>query len=131
AFQQAINQLTESKLTLDGDLLRYRGDKPSLYTSNTEKQLQTMGAMLRLSDQEIRQDLLLEKTLEFSTTRVYKRVFELAQAQTDRTLPRALIPQIRLQSPKFTSKLTTSWFAKKVDLRFNDCLRRLTLSTSK
>lgn len=125
AFQNALNKLTAANLVLDGDLLRYRGETPSLYPSNVEKQLRAISNQLQLNDKEIREDLLQEKTLGFSDTRTYNRVFDQAQAKTGQLLPRATIPQIRLQSPKITSKLTTSWFAKKVDRRFNDCLRRL------
>lgn len=125
AFQNALNILADGKLVLDGDLLRYRGDTASLYPSNVEKQLRGIGGTLELSDKEIREDLLLEKTLQFSDTRTYNRVFDKAQTKSGKLLPRAMIPRIRLQSPKITSKLTTSWFAKKVDRRFNDCLKRL------
>jgi len=38
--------------------------------------------------------------------------------------PRALIPQIALKSPKITRKLTTEWFANRVDTRFQACLAR-------
>lgn len=126
AFQNALNKLTGSKLVLDGDLLRYKGSTASLHPSNVEKQLRNIANQLDLTEREIRDDLLLEKTLEFNDTKTYNRVFNQAQTKAGLLLPRALIPQIRLQSPKITSNLTTAWFAKKVDLRFNDCLKRLT-----
>jgi len=51
-------------------------------------------------------------------------VFALAD-QTARTQqPRALLPSIALESPKITRKLTTDWFARRVDTRFAACLAR-------
>ena len=32
------------------------------------------------------------------------------------------MPQIDLKSPKITRKLTTEWFARRVDSRFKQCL---------
>jgi hypothetical protein len=37
--------------------------------------------------------------------------------------PRALVPNIRLQSVKISRKLTTEWFARRVDDRYRRCLR--------
>ena len=39
-------------------------------------------------------------------------------------VPRAIVPGIRLQSPKITRKLTTEWFAKRVNDRYKNCLAR-------
>ncbi|HEY0857130.1 MAG TPA: DUF1615 family protein, partial [Albitalea sp.] len=61
--------------------------------------------------------------LERST--FYKRVFALADKQEGRALPRAMVPRIALQSPKITRKLTTQWFANRVDERHRRCLSRV------
>ena len=39
-------------------------------------------------------------------------------------MPQQVMPQIRLVSPKITRKLTTEWFAKRVDGRYQTCLAR-------
>lgn len=125
AFQKAISAYTGQKLVLDGDLLAYLGSVVSPFPSNTEKALRSMGMALKLTKDEIRQDLLLEKQFEFYDTKTYNRTYELAQTKVGKLLTKAEIPNIRLQSPKITSQLTTSWFANKVKRRFNDCLRRV------
>ncbi|HEY4556189.1 MAG TPA: DUF1615 family protein, partial [Lysobacter sp.] len=55
---------------------------------------------------------------------LYREVFELADHAAGRELPRARIPQIRLSSPKITRKLTTEWFATRVDTRYRRCMAR-------
>jgi hypothetical protein len=35
-----------------------------------------------------------------------------------------MIPSIRLDSPKITRKLTTAWFATRVDARYQRCMRQ-------
>jgi hypothetical protein len=55
----------------------------------------------------------------------HERVFVYAEQLDKRTLPCAVVPRIDLQSPKFTRKLTTVWFAKRVDERHRRCLTRI------
>ncbi|MDQ6683571.1 MAG: DUF1615 domain-containing protein, partial [Pseudomonadota bacterium] len=55
---------------------------------------------------------------------LYRHVFEVAERNEGRALPRALVPTIDLQSPKFTRHLTTAWYAAQVDRRYQRCLVR-------
>jgi Protein of unknown function (DUF1615) len=51
-------------------------------------------------------------------------VFALAEKQGGKTVARAVVPRIVLQGPKFTRKLTTDWFARRVADRYRTCLAR-------
>ena len=64
------------------------------------------------------------KNFEFEDTQLYARVFALAEKAEGRPLPRAVLPGIALKSPKITRKLTTAWFAKRVDERYQRCMAR-------
>ncbi|VDZ95613.1 lipoprotein [Salmonella enterica subsp. enterica] len=57
-------------------------------------------------------------------TALYKKVYKLAEAKTGKTLAREMLPGIQLESPKITRKLTTAWFAKRVDERRARCMGR-------
>ena len=75
----------------------------------------------RAADQR---DLRLEKTARFSGTPLYSKVFALADNRTGTRLPRETMPRIDLKSPKIQRKLTTAWFAERVDARHRTCLGR-------
>ena len=77
-----------------------------------------------MTNQAIERDLKLEKSEGFNQTRLFKRVFELAEQQTGRDLAQQVMPQIQLVSPKITRKLTTEWFARRVDGRYKTCMAR-------
>lgn len=124
AFQAALNVLTKQKLVLDGDLLIYRGKRPSLTASQVELSVRELAVELGLNEKEIRDDLLLEKSAEFSDSKLYNRLFRLAEVKTGRVLPREQLPVIQLKSPKIIRKLSTAWFANRVDTRYNDCMAR-------
>ncbi|XZG69025.1 DUF1615 domain-containing protein [Chitinibacteraceae bacterium HSL-7] len=123
AFQGAVSRLAGRELDLDGDLLSYNANgRPQ--SSKVEALLQGLGRKLGLNDKQIRQDLLKEKLSDFSRTITYQRVYEAADAQAGRAWPREAMPQIRLISPKISRKLTTEWFADRVDGRYQRCLGR-------
>jgi len=79
-----------------------------------------------MSAAAIRRDLERGATQEFERTRLYERVFALADKARGARVPRAMMPRIRLQSPKITRPLTTEWFANRVEERRKRCLLRNT-----
>ena len=90
----------------------------------TELAVRSLGKRLDMRNTTIRDQLELGDSLEFEDSKLYKRVFELAQKAQGQSLPRAVLPGIELQSPKITRKLTTAWFAKRVDERYQRCMKR-------
>lgn len=79
---------------------------------------------LDLSDGQIRRALEQGDSIAFEKTSLYQRVFAHAEKMERRTLPRAMVPRIDLKSPKITRKLTTEWFATRVDQRYRECVAR-------
>ncbi len=122
AFQAAVAAASGIELALDGDLLRPGAplDDPGA----TERAVRALQAQLGMGDAAIRRALGKGDTLAFEDTRLYARVFALAEAAEDRPLPRAVLPGIDLHSPKITRKLTTAWFANRVDTRWKRCMAR-------
>lgn len=120
AFQNAAAIASGTKLALDGDLIAYDSDKPGA----TERALRSISRQLELDDREIRRGLEKGERADFTETELYRRVFARAGRVAHALPPRALIPQIALKSPKITRKLTTEWFANRVDTRFQACLTR-------
>lgn len=120
AFQNAVSRASGIPLDLDGDLVRYDAIMPG----TTELAVRTLGKQLGMRNTTIRNQLEEGKNLGFEDTQLYARVFELAEKAQGRPLPRAVLPGIELQSPKITRKLTTAWFAKRVDERYQRCMER-------
>ncbi len=125
AFQSAVTQATGIPLALDGDLLRYEQKLPVREPGSTELATRVLARRLDLSNDDIRRDLERGKDADFEQTRLYRRVFALADDLSGKPAPRAVLPHILLQSPKITRKLTTDWFATRVESRFQTCLGRL------
>lgn len=123
AFQLALGKVSGKPLAPDGDLLRYENGQPATVPSSVEEAAIGLAAKLDMSRPQIRRDLLLEKTATFSRSPLFNRVFELAEKQ-GKPMPRQAMPQIDLKSPKITRKLTTEWFARRVDGRYKNCLAR-------
>jgi hypothetical protein len=122
AFQGAVNLLSKRSLALDGDLLRDGAsiDEPS----QTESAIRRLAPELKLTPEEIHADLERGRDASFERTQLYARVFELADARSQTPRARAVVPSIQLHSPKITRKLTTDWFAHRVDERYQKCLTR-------
>ena len=124
AFQRALARLSREHLALDGDLLRYRDGRPADQASDTQNALYRLASQLGMSRAEINRDLRNEKESAFAQTPLYRKVFTLADQRSGTPVARAQIPSIDLKSPKISRKLTTEWFAKRVDWRYRNCLAR-------
>jgi hypothetical protein len=122
AFQNAVSVLTKTPLALDGDLLLHGSAAND--PSRTELAIRKLADRLELNDAAIRRDLERGDASDFADTKLYKKVFSLGDRSRTTPLPRAVVPKIRLESPKIRSKLTTEWFAKRVDERYEKCLLR-------
>jgi hypothetical protein len=124
AFQRAVTQVSGVPLTLDGALLRYEGGKPADEASATEAAARVAGRRFGMSAEDVRRDLARGRSDAFERTALYVNVLAEADRMTGTRSARALVPQIVLQSPKITRRLTTEWFAQRVEARFESCTRR-------
>lgn len=124
AFQQAVARLSGHALAPDGDLLRYRDGVPDTAPGATQRALHSLAPRLRLEPARIDAELRQEKAAGFARTAVYQRVYALADAAAGRRVAREAMPQIALKSPKIQRKLTTAWFAERVNRRYLGCLQR-------
>ncbi|MBU6247341.1 MAG: DUF1615 family protein [Xanthomonadaceae bacterium] len=122
AFQNAVTRATGIPLDLDGDLVDYGrwGE-----VGKTEQAVRTLARRLDLGTGEIHRALSRGEQADFATTDTYTRVFALADRLNGHPLPRAMLPRIRLESPKITRRLTTAWFAQRVDSRYRECMTRM------
>jgi hypothetical protein len=124
AVQAQLARLTGLPLALDGDLLAYeRNGDPSGKESASERAVQLFAARFapRLTAGQIRRDLLEEKTLAFEGTKTY-RAIAAAEQRAGRAAEYARLPDLALDSPKLTRPLSTAWFARAVDRRYQACL---------
>lgn len=120
AFQAAVTAASGVPLALDGDLILHGnvGDR----IGATESAVRSLGGQIGMSDAAIRRALDQGDRYEFERTDLHERVFALAERMERRPLPRAVMPDIDLHSPKFTRKLTTQWFATRVEQRYRRCV---------
>ena len=124
AFQHAVTQLGGVPLALDGDLLRYENGRPLNEAGETELAVRALGRRIDLDASSIRRDLERARELAFERTTLYRRVMSLADRAAGKPMPRAVLPRIPLSSPKITRKLTTEWFANRVQSRYEICMKR-------
>lgn len=120
AFQAAVTAATGIPLALDGDLVLHDARRGRV--GQTEAAVRTLGDELGLDERAIRRALERGATHELEETALYRGVFELAERRAGRALPRAVLPKITLESPKITRKLTTEWFANRVQQRYQRCV---------
>lgn len=122
AFQYAVAVASGRSLARDGDLLTPGAslDDPG----ETEAALRTLGPALGMDDAAIRRALGQGESPRFDDSPLYRQVYALAEHKAGKPLPRALLPEIDLHSPKITRSLSTAWFAQRVDARWKQCMAR-------
>jgi hypothetical protein len=121
AFQQAASIVAREPLTADGALLAH--DARVKGAGSTQRLLFGIAGRLNLSAADIQAALAQGTAAGFGQTTLYRRVFALADRKSGRRLPRAVLPRIRLEGPKIERPLTTGWYARRVNGRFERCLR--------
>jgi hypothetical protein len=121
AFQRAASIAAGKPLTPDGALLAR--DRSAKNAGSTERVLDGLAGRLQLGDAEIHAALERGTTRDLEQTALYRRVFALAERRSGRRLPRAVVPRIRLHGPKIERALTTDWYARRVNGRFERCER--------
>jgi len=121
AFQQALGRVSGKALTADGALLPHDGPGS---LGHTELAAQSVAGRLKLDDDAIHAALEEGRGADFEQTALYRGVYRLAEQQARHALPRAVLPQITLEGPKIERRLTTEWYARRVDGRFHSCLAR-------
>jgi len=125
AVQAQLVQLTGLPLALDGDLLAYqRNGEPSEDESASERAVQALARRFapELTPRHIRGDLLQEKALAFEDTDTYRAIRAAAARREGRPPAYARLPDVALESPKLTRPLSTAWFARAVDRRYQACM---------
>jgi Protein of unknown function (DUF1615) len=120
AFQNAVSRASGIPLVADGALLSHESGAKG--PGDTELALRALAGRLNVDEGDIHSALEQGKSREFERTKVYERVFSLAERVAKRPLPRAIVPSIKLHGPKISRSLTTSWYAHRVDGRFERCL---------
>jgi hypothetical protein len=120
AFQRAVSSASGIPLVADGALLAHGGDPGA--PGATELAVRRLRPRLGAGDDAIHRALTQAKTADFEENPVYQRVFAMAEASEHRRLPRAVAPNIELHGPKIKRRLTTEWYASRVNGRFERCL---------
>jgi len=121
AFQQALKIVSGKLLSADGALLAHDGGNK---VGDTELAARSLAARLHLDDGAIHAALEEGRSAKLEQSAVYREVFRMAEQRVHHPLPRAAIPQIQLAGPKIERRLTTEWYARRVDGRFQTCLAR-------
>ncbi len=122
AFQAPVARLAGQSSTLDGDLLRYKDGQPRRRApARPWRPCWRSPAALGLPAPRSSRDLRLEKTAAFAQIAALPGSSPWPTAAAGQPAPREL-PRIDLNSPKIQRKLTTAWFAERVDARYRTCL---------
>lgn len=122
AFQRALHLASGITVDPDGALLP-EGDTTA-NAGSTERAALALARRLALTPREVHAALELGREEDFERSALYRRVFALAERRAGEPLPRAAVPHIELAGPKLTRRLTTAWYARRVEARFERCTAR-------
>ena len=120
AFQRAVTRVSGVSLIPDGALLPHERDSKG--AGATESALRALAPRLGIGESAIHASLQQAKKKEFEQTPLYQHVFSLADQSEGHPVPREAVPRIDLHGPKISRKLTTEWYADRVNARFQSCL---------
>jgi hypothetical protein len=120
AFQQAVAVASGRSLLADGALLPHEDGASTV--GRTESAVRYLEGPLGLDRGAIHAALEQGRSEDFEGSALYRRTFALADQSQGHALARAVVPSIELEGPKLKSKLSTSWYAHRVEQRFNRCL---------
>lgn len=121
AFQEALSRASGTAVTADGALLPHDG---SGRAGATERAARSIAARVGLDEDAVHAALEEGRSSEFEKSALYRGVFRIAEQAARHPLPRAAMPEITLEGPKIERRLTTDWYARRVDARFQACLAR-------
>lgn len=127
AFQKMLNELTDAKLSLDGDLLLYTKDGNIRATrSQSEVELVAVFAAnnVLVTPRQIRADLKKEKEKKFENTQTYIAVKKLYREKTGKDPIYAIMPEVVISGPKLSRDYNTNWFATRVNGRYEKCMQK-------
>ncbi|WP_224248551.1 DUF1615 family protein [Hyalangium gracile] len=127
ALQAQVNELMGLKLTADGDLLLYGAEgEPRDEDSRTLTALLAFRARYapKLSERQLRKDVLEEKKADFEETETWRAVKRTYERVKGKRPAYAQLPEVVIRSPKLSGEKSTGWFARSVDQRFQRCMTR-------
>lgn len=125
AFQSQLADLTGTKLDLDGDLLSYDKDaEPISFETQSLKAMLAFAATNDISTWTINRNARREKAENFEETSSWKEVRAAWEKKTGKKPSYAIMPDVKLNSPKLMKTRSTSWFAKSVKTHYQACRTR-------
>ena len=80
-----------------------------------------MRALKKLGEQYVR-DARLEKSKRFEQTAAWRAVKDAWRTKHQKEPAYARLPDVKLHSPKLSRELSTAWFARSVQRRYDACV---------
>lgn len=127
AVQKMINQLTDTDLSLDGDLLSYdKNGDPLPSATSTEKAITNLfiSNKILITARQLRNDLKKEKDADFEKTQTYIAISKLYKEKTGKDPIYAIMPEVVISGPKLSRDYNTNWYASRVNGRYDTCMQR-------